>query len=84
MLTINFIINDIISKSTIMEFTVSFYMLLNLSENIETEQKMCSKGIVHMLMESLKRKDNFELIILVVSFLKKLSVFKDNVNIMVG
>ena len=67
-----------------MEFTVSFYMLLNLSENIETEQKMCSKGIVHMLMESLKRKDNFELIILVVSFLKKLSVFKDNVNIMVG
>uniref|UniRef100_A0A2D4K2V4 Kinesin-associated protein 3 n=4 Tax=Elapidae TaxID=8602 RepID=A0A2D4K2V4_9SAUR len=43
---------------------------------------MRNKNIVHMLVKALDR-DNFELLILVVSFLKKLSIFMENKNDMV-
>uniref|UniRef100_A0A8C7BXX2 Kinesin associated protein 3 n=1 Tax=Neovison vison TaxID=452646 RepID=A0A8C7BXX2_NEOVI len=46
------------------------------------ELKMRNKNIVHMLVKALDR-DNFELLILVVSFLKKLSIFMENKNDMV-
>ncbi|XP_023931109.1 kinesin-associated protein 3-like [Lingula anatina] len=58
---------------------VSFYLLLNLSEDTSVEKKMRNKGIVIMLVKCLER-DNFELLILVVSFLKKLSIFVENKN----
>uniref|UniRef100_A0A672MUU2 Kinesin-associated protein 3-like n=1 Tax=Sinocyclocheilus grahami TaxID=75366 RepID=A0A672MUU2_SINGR len=58
---------------------VAFYLLLNLSEDTRTELKMRNKNIVHLLVKSLER-DNEELLVLVVSFLKKLSIFLENKN----
>ncbi|XP_069593239.1 kinesin-associated protein 3 isoform X2 [Ranitomeya imitator] len=58
---------------------VTLYLLLNLAEDTRTELKMRNKNIVHMLVKALDR-DNFELLILVVSFLKKLSIFLENKN----
>lgn len=62
--------------------SVAYYLLLNLAEDLKVEVKMRNKGIVKMLVRSLAR-ENFELLILVVSFLKKLSVFMENKNEMV-
>lgn len=61
---------------------VAFYLLLNLSEDTRTELKMRNKNIVHLLVKSLDR-ENEELLVLVVSFLKKLSIFLENKNDMV-
>ncbi|NXK64655.1 KIFA3 protein, partial [Sylvietta virens] len=61
---------------------VAIYLLLNLAEDTRIELKMRNKNIVHMLVKALDR-DNFELLILVVTFLKKLSVFMENKNDMV-
>ena len=63
--------------------TVAFYLLLNLAEDLKVEMKMRNKNIVKMLVETLER-DNFELLILVTSFLKKLSIFIENKQEMVG
>lgn len=56
---------------------VAYYLLLNLAEDLKVEMKMKNKAIIKMLVKSLER-DNFELLILVVSFLKKLSIFVEN------
>ncbi|KAL3871441.1 hypothetical protein ACJMK2_039438 [Sinanodonta woodiana] len=56
---------------------VAFYLLLNLAEDLKVELKMRNKGMVKMLVQSLER-NNPELLILVVSFLKKLSIFIEN------
>ncbi|KAL8617694.1 hypothetical protein ACOMHN_039642 [Nucella lapillus] len=56
---------------------VAFYLLLNLGEERKVEMKMRHKGVVRMLVQSLDR-NNPELLILVVSFLKKLSIFIEN------
>ncbi|KAG5445763.1 Kinesin-associated protein 3, partial [Clonorchis sinensis] len=58
-------------------FRVAFYMLLNISEDLSVEVKMHNKGVVSMLCRCLDR-ENFELLILIVSFLKKLSIFSEN------
>ncbi|XP_068096280.1 kinesin-associated protein 3 [Hyperolius riggenbachi] len=58
---------------------VALYLLLNLAEDTRTELKMRNKNIVHMLVKALDR-NNCELLILVVSFLKKLSIFLENKN----
>ncbi|CAB1323879.1 unnamed protein product [Coregonus sp. 'balchen'] len=58
---------------------VSLYLLLNLAEDTRTELKMRNKNIVHMLVKTLDREDE-ELLVLVVSFLKKLSIFLENKN----
>lgn len=58
---------------------VSYYLLLNLAEDLKVEMKMKNKSIIPMLIRSLVR-DNHELLILVVSFLKKLSIFVENKN----
>ena len=57
---------------------VSIYLLLNLAERTDVEEKMKRKGIVRMLVNLLERKCNVELLILVVSFLKKLSCYASN------
>jgi hypothetical protein len=62
---------------------VAFYLLLNLSEDIKVEMKMVNKTIVGLLVQALGRQ-NHELLILVVSFLKKLSIFIENKNKMVN
>lgn len=56
---------------------VSLYMLLNLSENTKLEEKMRRKNIISMLVKVLERQ-NIDLLILAVTFLKKLSIIKDN------
>lgn len=53
------------------------YLLLNLAEDAKVEMKMKNKKIVTMLVQLLDR-DNVDLLILVVSFLKKLSIFVEN------
>ncbi|XP_028823720.1 kinesin-associated protein 3a [Denticeps clupeoides] len=58
---------------------VALYLLLNLSEDTRTELKMRNKNIVQLLVKTLER-DSQELLVLVVSFLKKLSIFLENKN----
>ncbi|XP_035026684.1 kinesin-associated protein 3 isoform X2 [Hippoglossus stenolepis] len=58
---------------------VSLYLLLNLAEDTRTELKMRNKNIVGLLVKVLDRDDE-ELLVLVVSFLKKLSIFLENKN----
>lgn len=53
------------------------YLLLNLAEDAKVEMKMKNKKIVYMLVQLLER-ENVDLLILVVSFLKKLSIFVEN------
>ena len=62
--------------------SVSLYLLLNLAEDTRTELKMRNKNIVVLLVKVLDRDDE-ELLVLVVSFLKKLSIFLENKNDMV-
>lgn len=62
---------------------VSLYLLLNLAEDTRTELKMRNKNIVGLLVKVLERDDE-ELLVLVVSFLKKLSIFLENKNDMVS
>ena len=56
---------------------VSFYLLLNLAEDPKVEEKMKKKRIIFLLSSTLSRK-NTELLILVVSFLKKMSCYAEN------
>lgn len=58
---------------------VALFLLLNLAEDTRTELKMRNKNIVHLLVKTLDREDE-ELLVLVVSFLKKLSIFLENKN----
>jgi hypothetical protein len=66
-----------------MLFLVAFYLLLNMAEDLKVELKMRNKSIIKQLIHTLDR-DNNDLLILVVSFLKKLSVFVENKNDMVS
>uniref|UniRef100_A0A2M4A7L9 Putative kinesin associated protein kap n=1 Tax=Anopheles triannulatus TaxID=58253 RepID=A0A2M4A7L9_9DIPT len=56
---------------------VAFYLLLNIAENVKLEEKMRKKHIVRMLLKALERQ-NFDLLVLVVTFLKKLAIVRDN------
>lgn len=56
---------------------VAFYLLLNIAENVRFEEKMRKKHIVRLLVRAMERQ-NADLLILVVTFLKKLSIVKDN------
>lgn len=56
---------------------VSFYLLLNIAEDENVEEKMTKRNIVGLLVKGLDR-DNEELLMLVVTFLKKLSIMQAN------
>ena len=58
-------------------FPVAYYLLLNLAEDLKVELKMVNKTMVKMLVKSMDR-ENCELLILVVSFLKKMSILIEN------
>ncbi|XP_011705849.1 PREDICTED: kinesin-associated protein 3 isoform X2 [Wasmannia auropunctata] len=61
---------------------VAFYLLLNIAENaMEVERKMRKKNVIGMLIKTLDRT-NIDLLILVVTFLKKLSIFRENKDLM--
>ncbi|XP_041972064.1 kinesin-associated protein 3 [Aricia agestis] len=61
---------------------VAFYMLLNIADNIKVEEKMHKKDIVGLLTGAMERHTNIDLLILIVSFLQKLSIFVENKNAM--
>ena len=61
---------------------VAFYLLLNIAEDTRVELKMRNKNLIPMLVKMLERS-NEELLILVISFLKKLSIFAENKDDMV-
>ncbi|XP_017869033.1 PREDICTED: kinesin-associated protein 3, partial [Drosophila arizonae] len=56
---------------------VAFYLLLNMAENVKLEEKMRRKNIVRMLVKALDRQ-NIDLLILIITFLKKLSIVGEN------
>ena len=58
-------------------FLVCLYLLCNLAEDTRVELKMHGKGLVKHLLALLER-ENTELLILAVSFLKKMSIFREN------
>lgn len=58
------------------------YTLLNLAEDVAVERKMRKKNVVGLLMAMFERS-NVELLILAVTFLKKLSIYRENKDQMV-
>ncbi|KAJ3286978.1 Kinesin-associated protein 3 [Rhizoclosmatium sp. JEL0117] len=56
---------------------VCFHLLLNLAEDLSIEVKMVRRDIVRYLMTILDRETP-ELLVLTMTFLKKLSIFKEN------
>ncbi|KAJ3016484.1 UNVERIFIED_CONTAM: Kinesin-associated protein 3 [Siphonaria sp. JEL0065] len=56
---------------------VCFHLLLNLAEDLSIEVKMVKRDIVRYLLTILDRETP-ELLVLTITFLKKLSVFKEN------
>ena len=68
--------NTFVSKQE-QALRVSIYLLLNISEDSKVEEKMAKKSVVALLAAMLDRQ-NQELLILVVSFLKKLSCYTKN------
>ena len=63
-------------------FYISFSILLNLAEETKIERKMIKKNMVGLLVRMLERND-FQLLIIVLLFLKKLSIISENKNQMV-
>ena len=61
-------------------FFVGFYVLLNLAEDVAVERKMVKKGLIEHLLLAAERTSS-DLLVLTVTFLKKLSVFEENKNI---
>ncbi|GBP64110.1 Kinesin-associated protein 3 [Eumeta japonica] len=61
---------------------VAFYLLLNIADNVKVEEKMHKKDIVGLLIGAMERHSNIDLLILIVSFLQKLSIFAENKNAM--
>lgn len=61
---------------------LAFYLLLNLAEDVSVEHKMQRKGVVPQLIEMLDRC-NVELLILAVTFLKRLSIYRENKELMI-
>lgn len=55
---------------------------MNIAEDTKVEDKMRKKNICGMLAKTLDR-DNCDLLILIITFLKKLSIFKENIIDMV-
>ncbi|KAJ3093007.1 Kinesin-associated protein 3 [Quaeritorhiza haematococci] len=61
---------------------VSFHLLLNLAEDVNIEVKMIKRDIITYLASMLDRKTP-ELLILIFTFLKKLSIFRENKDVLV-
>lgn len=57
---------------------VGFYILLNLAEDVSVEKKMVKKGLIPLLIAIVNHRKFEDLLILIMTFLKKLSVFEEN------
>ena len=60
-------------------FYISLTTLLNMAEDYQIEKKMKNRKIVSILVRMLERND-FHLLIVVLLFLKKLSIIGENKN----
>lgn len=58
------------------------YLLLNIAEDVRVEEKMRRKNIVGLLVR-MQERESPDLLLLVVSFLKKLSCYMENKDDMV-
>ena len=61
--------------------SVGLHLLINLAEDVSVEKKMVKKSLVKMLTQCLDRKSP-DCAMLVVTFLRKLSIFADNMKVM--
>lgn len=61
---------------------LAFHLLLNLAQDFTLEVKMVKRGIISSLMMMLERPSS-DLVLCVVTFLKKLSIFEENKNEMI-
>ena len=59
---------------------VAFYALLNVAEDVAVERKMKKRDICHYLMECVGTRGDVDLLVLCVTFLRKLSVRRENVE----
>lgn len=60
---------------------VAFFILMNFAEDISVERKMIKRGIIEMLC-SMLTKSGVDVLVLAITFLKKLSVFEENKAVM--
>ena len=63
---------------------VAFYALLNVAEDVAVERKMKKRDVAACLMECVGTRDDVDLLVLCVTFLRKLSVRRENVEDMLG
>jgi hypothetical protein len=59
---------------------VSFYILLNLAEDPTTERKMIKRGLLDSLLTLIDSRTSSDLLLLTISFIKKLSLYEENKN----
>ncbi|RWS29206.1 kinesin-associated protein 3-like protein [Leptotrombidium deliense] len=59
---------------------IAFYLLYNLSHDVRVECKMVKKGIIVLITKTLERETSSELLLLLTTFIKKLSVYEENKN----
>lgn len=59
---------------------VAFYLLLNVAEDVAVERKMKKRDVVRYLMECVGTRGDVDLLVLCVTFLRKLSVRRENVE----
>ena len=60
---------------------VALHVLINLAEDVSVEKKMSKKNLTGMLSQMLNRKSP-DALLLILAFLKKLSIFEENKNLM--
>ena len=60
---------------------VALHLLINLAEDVSVEKKMVKKSMAKMLTQCLDRKTP-DCAMLIITFLRKLSIFEDNVKAM--
>lgn len=72
---------EVIAKKQDQLFTVCFSLLLNISENEKIQDKMRKRNIINLLVQALDRK-SIQLLSMVIRFLQKLSVYKENKDAM--
>lgn len=73
-------LNSLSSFSQVLR--VCTYLLLNIAEDVRVEEKMRRKNIVGLLVR-MQERESPDLLLLVVSFLKKLSCYMENKDDMV-
>lgn len=59
---------------------VAFYILINLAEDINVEKKMIKKNLIQMLLSMLSHSSFSDLLVLTLTFLKKLTIYEENKN----